>query len=404
VVITGVGVVSSIGHGGDAFANALRTGKSGISPIRSFDATGFPHSMAGEVHDFEPGRWLKRLDPSACGRTSQLAAAAARMAVDDAQIDPEVLSRSVTGSSIGTAAGESQLVERLTEEWLANGPANLTPAVMPQIPANRVASSVNHELAVSGEAIVVSTACSAGNYAIGYGYDLIQTGEADYMLCGGADSIARWTHAGFYRLGAIAPTMCQPFDRNRQGILAGEGAGMMLLESLDSACERGARIYAEVMGYGLNCDASHMVAPHAGSIAGCIRRAHANARIRPEHVDYICAHGTGTKTNDVVETTAIREVFGDRAPVTSSIKSMLGHTMGAASALGAIACALAIARRFIPPTINFEEPDPECPIDCVPNVARDAQLNVVQNNGFAFGGNNAITILGREPWVSEHLY
>ncbi len=251
--------------------------------------------------------------------------------------------------------------------------------------------------------MTVSTACSAGNYAIGYGYDLIQTGEADFMFCGGADSVSRWVHAGFSRLGAIAPGKCQPFDRNRQGILTGEGAGMVVLESLDGARARGARIYAEVLGYGLNCDANHMVAPDASSIAACIRRAHENAGIRPEHVEYICAHGTGTKTNDAVETVAIREVFGERLPVISSIKSMLGHTMGAASAMGAIACALAIAQGFIPPTINFEEADPECAIDCVANQAREAHLNVVQNNGFAFGGNNAITILGNEAWVNENL-
>ncbi len=403
VVITGIGVVSSIGCGVDAFADALRAGRSAISPIRSFDTTGFPNFMAGEIHDFEPTRWLKRLDPSTCGRTSQLAAAAARMAVDDARLDPELWSESVAGSCVGTTAGESQVLERLTAEWLERGPAEMTPALARQISASRLPISVNRELGITGEAITVSTACSAGNYAIGFGYDLVQTGEADYMVCGGADAISRWVHAGFFRLGAIAPAMCQPFDKNRQGILAGEGSGMLVLEPLEGALSRNARIYAEVLGYGLNCDANHMVAPDANSIATCIRRAHANSGIRPEHVEYICAHGTGTKTNDVVETNAIREVFGSRMPVMSSIKSMLGHTMGAASALGAIACALAISRGFIPPTINFTEPDPECPVDCVPNDAREAELNVIQNNGFAFGGNNAITILGRDTWVSENL-
>jgi 3-oxoacyl-[acyl-carrier-protein] synthase II len=403
VVITGIGVVSSIAFGVDAFADALKQGKSGISPIRGFDTKGFPHFMAGEIHDFDAGAWLKRLDPSTCGRTSQFAAVAARMAVEDSQIDPEQLSRSTAGSCVGTTAGESQLVERLTAEWLERGPAGMTSALMPQVSAGRLAIAVNRELAISGDAMTVSTACSAGNYAIGYGYDLIQTGEADHMLCGGADSVSRWVHAGFYRLGAIAPAMCQPFDKNRKGILTGEGSGMVMLESLESAKARGAQIYAEVLGYGLNCDAHHMVAPDAGSIAACIRRAHANAGIRPDQVQYICAHGTGTKTNDAVETLAIRDVFGSQPPVISSIKSMLGHTMGAASAIGAIACALAITRGFIPPTINFSDADPECPIDCVANEARDAELNVVQNNGFAFGGNNAITMLGRESWVSQNL-
>jgi len=403
VVITGIGVVSSIGSGVGAFADALKCGKSAISPIRNFDSTGFPSFMAGEVHDFDPSAWLTRLDPATCGRTSQFAAVAARMAVDDSRLDPDHLSDSVAGSCVGTTAGESQVVERLTAEWLERGPAGMTPSLMRQVSASRLAISVNRELAVTGKAMTISTACSAGNYAIGYGYDLIQTGEADYMLCGGADSVSRWVHAGFYRLGAIAPARCQPFDKNRQGILTGEGSGMVMLESLESARARNAFIYAEVLGYGLNCDAHHMVAPNCGSIAACIRRAHANARIRPDQVDYICAHGTGTKTNDTVETAAIRDVFGSELPVISSIKSMLGHTMGAASAIGAIACALAISQGFIPPTINFEEADPDCVIDCVANHSRDAELNVVQNNGFAFGGNNAITILGREAWVSENL-
>jgi 3-oxoacyl-[acyl-carrier-protein] synthase II len=403
VVITGIGVVSSVGCGVDAFAEALRTGRSAIAPIRSFDTTGFPHYMGGEVQDFDPTRWLVRLDPSSAGRTSQFAAAAARQAADDAGLDRDILRRSAAGSCVGTTAGESQVVERLTAEWLRHGPAGMTPALTRQVSASQLAICVNRELDIHGDAITVATACSAGNYAIGFGYDLVQTGEADYMVCGGADAVARWVHAGFYRLGAIAPAICQPFDRRRQGILAGEGAGMIVLESLDGALARGARIYAEVLGYGLNCDAIHMVAPDARSIAACIRRAHANAGIEPAHVDYVCAHGTGTKTNDVVETNALREVFGDRLPVVSSIKSMLGHTMGAASAMGAIACALALARGFLPPTINFGEPDPDCPVDCVPNVAREADVNVVQNNGFAFGGNNAITILGRHTWVSDHL-
>jgi 3-oxoacyl-[acyl-carrier-protein] synthase II len=224
---------------------------------------------------------------------------------------------------------------------------------------------------------------------------LIQLGEADYMLCGGADAMSRKSFSGFYRLGAIAPQACQPFDKNRKGILTGEGAGMLLLESLDSALGRGATIYGEVLGYGLTCDANHPVAPDKTSIANCIRLAHKNAGITPDDVDYISAHGTGTQANDLTETAAIREVFGSEPPPTSSIKSMLGHTMGAASALSTIACALAIKNGFMPPTINHDADDPNCPIDCVPNQARPADLRIVQNNAFAFFGNNAILILKR---------
>jgi 3-oxoacyl-[acyl-carrier-protein] synthase II len=224
---------------------------------------------------------------------------------------------------------------------------------------------------------------------------LIKTGETDFMLCGGVDSLSRSALAGFYRVGAIAPEVCQPFDANRQGILTGEGAGLLFLESLASAESRGARIYAEILGYGTNCDAQHMTAPEPSSIAGCMRLAHSNAGISALDIDYICAHGTGTPLNDAVEAEAIREVFGNQPPPTSAIKSMIGHTMGAASALGSIACALALHHGFMPPTINIQTPDPKCGLDCVPNEARTAELKIVQNDGFAFGGNNAITIFGR---------
>ncbi len=403
VVITGIGVVSSIGYGATAFAKGLKAGKSGISPIQSFDTTGFAYSMGGEVRDFSPKKWLRRLDPKECGRPSQFAAAAARMAVEDAGIAPQVLARARCGSIVGTTDGESQLMDDLTAQWVEGGPQNLTPSLVRQVPANRLALSVSRELDLHGESMSILTVCAAGNYAIGYAFDLIQTGESDYMLCGGADTVCRKTFAGFYRLGSMAPSVCQPFDKNRQGLLAGEGAGMLLLETLDSALARDARIYAEVLGYGLSCDAHHMAAPDRRGIASCIRRAHANAGIRPEQVDYISAHGTATKRNDIAEAAALRDVFGDNLPPISSIKSMLGHTMGAASALATAACTLAIYDGFIPPTINFEVPDPECPIDCVPNRAREAALNVVQNNGFGFGGNNAITILGRPSWVTQHL-
>jgi 3-oxoacyl-[acyl-carrier-protein] synthase II len=217
------------------------------------------------------------------------------------------------------------------------------------------------------------------------------------MLCGGVDSLSRSALAGFYRVGAIAPGACQPFDADRQGILTGEGAGLLFLESLESAKSRSARIYAEILGYGTNCDAHHMTAPEPGSIANCMRLAHSNAGVAAQDIDYICAHGTGTPLNDQVEATAIREVFGDPPPPTSAIKSMIGHTMGAASALGSIACALALYYGFIPPTINIQKPDPACGLDCVPNKARTADLKIVQNDGFAFGGNNAIAIYGRLP-------
>ncbi|MFE2187795.1 beta-ketoacyl-[acyl-carrier-protein] synthase family protein, partial [Streptomyces sp. NPDC059455] len=262
--------------------------------------------------------------------------------------------------------------------------------------AARLSAAVAHELGLTDvEAVTIPTACAAGNYAIGYGFDAVRTGEVDFALCGGADAMCRKTFAGFYRLGTIAPELCQPFDVDRKGILTGEGAGVLVLESLESALARGARIYAEVLGYGLNCDAYHQVAPNQSSVARCMALALENAGVKPGEVDLVSAHGTGTKANDITEARAIREVYGAAPPRTISIKSMLGHTMGAASALAAIACSLAIVHRFIPPTINHTVTDPECEVDCVPNQAVEADLRIVQNNGLAFGGNNAVVILGK---------
>ncbi|MEU9969085.1 beta-ketoacyl-[acyl-carrier-protein] synthase family protein [Streptomyces malaysiensis] len=396
VVITGLGPVSSIGTGVTAFGRALRAGTSGISAISSFDSSGFPHYMAGEVPDFDPKALLRTLSTAEWGRTSLFAAAAARLAVADAGIDEKVLAGAAAGSSIGTTSGESQVIEALTAEWVHTGLAEVTPAYAAQVPASRLATAVNQELGLTGEAVTLSTACSASNYALGYAYDQIVTGDADYMIAGGADSVCRWAHAGFYRLGALTEKVCSPFDKDRSGILTGEGGAALFLETLESATGRGAHIYAEVLGYGLNCDANHMVAPDPVSIAECMRRAHHNAGIAPGDVDYICAHGTGTPANDAMEAQAVVEVFGTRPPPISSIKSMLGHTMGAASGFGAIAASLAIDTGFLPPTTNYRTPDPALPaIDPVPNESRPARPEVVQNNGFAFGGNNAITILGR---------
>ncbi len=396
VVITGLGPVSSIGIGVRPFCESLRVGRNGTAPITSFDTTGFPYVMAGEVPDFDPKGLLQRLLPEEWGRTSQFAAAAARLAVEDAGISEELLEPARAGSSIGTTGGESQVLEGLTYDALSVGLGGVDTALVRQVPSSRLALAVNRELGLTGDAVTLSTACSASNYALGYAFDQIRTGEMDYMIAGGADSVGRWSHAGFYRLGALTQHACSPFDKDRSGILTGEGGAALFLESLESAQARGARIYGELLGYGLNCDAHHMVAPDPTSIAECIRLAQRNAGIEPSQVDYICAHGTGTQANDVGEARAVIEVFGEKPPPISSTKSMLGHTMGAASGFGAISSVLGIHESFLPPTINFSSIDPEIPqIDPVPNRAREAEVRVAQVHGFAFGGNNAIVILGR---------
>jgi 3-oxoacyl-[acyl-carrier-protein] synthase II len=388
--------VSSIGIGIQAFKAGLREGRSGIAPITAFDASGFPYRNAGEVTAFEPESMLRRLDPADWGRTSQFAAAAARLAAEDAGLDAEKLVAPRSGASIGTTSGESVVIEELTAQWVSDGLPSLDGRLVQQVPASRLALAVNEELGMTGEAMTLSTACSASNYAIGYAADLIAEGDMDIMIAGGADSVCRWAHAGFYRLGALSEHTCAPFDRDRSGILTGEGGAALVLESLDSARARGARIYAELLGYGLNCDAHHMVAPNATSIAECMRTAHRNAGVSARDVDYVCAHGTGTPANDSTEVAAMRDVFGSSLPPVSSIKSMLGHTMGAASGFGAIACAAGIAEGFMPPTMNFATLGEDLDgIDPIPNAVRDVPVGVAQNHGFAFGGNNAITIFGR---------
>jgi 3-oxoacyl-[acyl-carrier-protein] synthase II len=396
VVVTGLGTVTSIGIGVTEFLAGLRAGRSGAKPITAFDTTGFAHANGCEITDFDPAQWLLNVDIARLGRASQLSVAAARMAVVDAGFSVDAVRKRRALVSVGTTDGESHDLDQLVAMQIERGPEHLDPVMSRRIPAGRLSSSIVAELGLTDvEAVTIPTACAAGNYAVGYGFDAIRGGDVDLALCGGADALCRKTFTGFYRLGTIAPEVCQPFDRNRKGILTGEGAGILLMESLDSARARGARIYAEVLGYGLNCDAYHPVAPNQDSIARCMELAHRNAGVKPADIDFISAHGTGTIANDVTETGAIRQVFGHQPPRTISIKGMMGHSMGAASALGSAACALAIAEGFIPPTINHVESDPECGLDCVPNVAQPADLRVVQNNALAFGGNNAVVILGR---------
>jgi 3-oxoacyl-[acyl-carrier-protein] synthase II len=395
VAVTGLGPVSSIGTGTAAFASSLRAGRSGISRITSFDPTGFPYQNAGEVRDFDPASHLRRLDLERWGRSSQFAASAAVLAAQDGGLDVDRVRPGRAHAVIGTTSGESTVAEALTAQMVTAGFPAQDPELLRQLPANRLANAVSEELGLCGESLTVATACSASNYAIGYAYDLLVTGEADVVFAGGADSVCRWAHAGFYRLGALTESACAPFDRDRSGILTGEGGAVLLLETFEHARARGARILAELLGYGLNCDANHPVAPDAASVAECMRLAHRNSGVKPEEVDYICAHGTGTPANDLIEGRAILDVFGPAPPPVSSIKSMIGHTMGAASGFGAIAAVIAINHGFLPPTVNWLNPDPELAgIDPVATFSRPATVRVVQNDGFAFGGNNAIVMLG----------
>ncbi|SFQ25888.1 3-oxoacyl-[acyl-carrier-protein] synthase II [Amycolatopsis arida] len=391
VAVTGLGVVSSIGTGAAEFAAGLRAGRGGARPISAFDTAGFAHATGCEVVGFDPHRWIRQVPVAELGRAAQLATAAAVQAAADAGLD--------TGRrglvAVGTTDGGSDEGERLTETAVRAGPEAMDPAGAARVPAHLLSVAVARELGLSDvEPTTLGTACAAGNYAIGDGFDAVRTGVAEFALCGGADAMCRTTFTGFYRLGAVDPERCRPFDRDRGGILTGEGAAMLVLEPLAAARARGAHVYAEVLGHGLTCDAGHPVAPDQDGVARCMELALADAGVRPGEVDLISAHGTGTKVNDATECAAIHRVFGPQPPPTVSMKSMLGHTMGAASALAAAGCVLAIEHGFLPPTINHEHPDPACAVDCVPNVARPVAPRIVQNNALAFGGNNAVVLFG----------
>jgi len=405
VVVTGLGAVSGIGADTEQFLAGLRAGRSAAKPITAFDTKGFEHSQGCQIDDFDPAKWMVNLDPAQLGRAAQFSVAATRMAVADAGLDGPALRERSCLVSIGTTDGEAQEWDELAELRTRDGLEKMDLTAAGRVAAGRLSALVAGELGLSRrvESATLGTACSSGNYAIGYGFDAVSMGDVDIALCGGVESMGRLAFAGFYRLGAVSPDVCRPFDPDRQGILGGEGGGVLVLESLDSALARGARIHAEVLGYGLNCDASHPTAPDMEGVAECMRLALDNAGVNPEDVDFISAHGTGTKANDYAESVAISRVFGTgAAPRTTSIKSMLGHSMGASSALASIGCVMAITEGFIPPTINHAVTDPDCPVDVVANQAADAQPRIVQNNGLAFGGNNAVVLYGRYEERPEH--
>jgi 3-oxoacyl-[acyl-carrier-protein] synthase II len=399
VVITGIGVISPVGTGKNTFWNALLAGESGIGPVTTFDSTNFAAHIGAEVHDFDPACFVKKQQPGRMGRASQMAVGAARLAIEDSGVDIASVPSRRVGVSMGTTSGEPLFVEQYNDARKAGGDGAVTAECMALYPCHVMPAHVATEFDFRGPSLIIPTACAAGNYAIGYGFDLIRTGRADMMLAGGADAFSRIPYLGFARLGAIAPERCQPFDKNRKGMVPGEGSGMLVLEPLDTALARGAKIYAEVLGYGVSCDAHHMTAAHPQA-DGAIRAMSAAMKesgMGIGDIDYISAHGTGTPTNDRIESLAVRTLFAEYATKVpmSSIKSMLGHTMGAASAIEAAACALAIDTGWIPPTINHEEPDPDCGLDIVPNEARLTNPKVVLNNAYAFGGNNASLCLGR---------
>jgi 3-oxoacyl-[acyl-carrier-protein] synthase II len=397
IAVTGLGVVTSIGVGCEPFWDSLLAGRNGFARVKSFDTVGYSVHMGAEIQDFCPEDYVLEIDPAAIGRTSQFAIAASRLALLDGGLDLSEIDRARVGVCIGTTSGEPHSIERFNDQYVQGSMNKIGSEFLHGYPCHVVPFHVAKEFGLGGEVMMIPTACAAGNYAIAHAGDLLCAGKTDFMLAGGADSFSRITYTGFARLGAIAPEVCQPFDLNRKGMIPGEGAAVLLLERRDQAQARGARIYCEVAGYGLSCDAHHMTAAHpeGEGAARAIRMAMQHSNIRPDEIDYISAHGTGTPTNDRLETIAVKRAFGKRAydiPM-SSVKSMLGHTMGAASAIEAAVCALAITHGYIPPTMHWQQKDSECDLDCVPNIARKHKVTVAMNNAYAFGGNNSSLVL-----------
>jgi 3-oxoacyl-[acyl-carrier-protein] synthase II len=403
VYITGVGVVSSIGLGRRAFFDALARGKSGISHVESFDPTPLGRQFGGEIKDFRPEDHLTVAELRRAGRCSAMSLGAMRMALSDAGIAGDALRGPRTSVVVGTTMGEADVIADLDHAWIAGGVRAMRRAMLPKYGSTLLPIHLARAVGAQGMVLTMPAACAAGNYAIGFGADLIRSGRADVVIAGAAEIIQELQFSGFVRLAAMAPQRCQPFDLNRQGLILGEGAGMLVLESEEHAVRRNAVPQAEVGGYGLTCDGYHITRPHpdaAGSVAA-MRLALEYSGIGPEMVDFVNAHGTGTRANDVAEAKAMRDIFGERRVPISSVKSMIGHCMGAASALEAVSCVMTLETGILPPTIAFETPDPECDLDVVANVARRAKADVVLNNSAAFGGYNAVACFAR-PDVLPH--
>jgi 3-oxoacyl-[acyl-carrier-protein] synthase II len=388
-VITGLGVVSPVGADIGTFWTSLLTGRSGTAEVSSFDTSPFPVRVGCEVRDFEPDG-TRRLRP---GRAALLGAEAGRQALVQARLAGSALAG--VPLSVGTTMGESCWLEAWDPADVRAGPAAVPAEELVRSGPDRVGRDIAEELALGGRVTVLAGACAAGNYALGHALDLIRLGRADSVLAGGTDAFSRVAFTGFARLGALAASACRPFSRDRDGLVLGEGAAMLVLESAAAAAARGAEPLAEICGVGLSGDAFHIVSPDpgGGGAARAMSAALLDAGVAAGEVGYVSAHGTGTPANDRAEVAAAQAVFGHGGPPMSSIKAITGHGLGAASALEAVACVLALRAQTAPPTWNFTGPDPDCAWDVIPNEPRELRLDVVLSNAYAFGGCNASVVL-----------
>jgi len=400
VVVTGLGTLSPVGNTADEFWSSLLQGRSGVGPITKFDTTGYPTRIAGEVRNFDPLNFVDKKEARRLDPYLQYAVASSVLAVQDAALDTSKVDGTRFGVLIGSGIGGISTLLQSHKDLLEKGPDRVSPFFIPMLIANMASGLVSMRFGARGPNSAVVTACATGNHAIGDSFRIIQRGDADLMIAGGSEAIiVPLTIAGFCSMKAMStrndePTKAmRPFDATRDGFVAGEGAGILVLESLDHAVKRDARIYAEIIGYGMTGDAHHMTAPDpegdgaARSMAAAVR----DAGLDVSAIGYINAHGTSTQYNDKFETIAIKRVFGDHARrlAVSSTKSMTGHLLGAAGGIEAIATVLALHHGVLPPTINHETPDPDCDLDYIPNQARKQDVEVALSNAFGFGGTNA---------------
>ena len=406
VVITGLGLVTPLGIGVEETWTALCEGKSGISDITRFDASGFDTKIAGEVKDFHPGDFLPKKEAKRMQLFIAYAVAASRMAVEDSGLKIDKTNENRIGVLTGCGLGGLQILEQTSSILEKKGPKRVTPFFIPMMIGNMAPGMISIYLGAKGPNSSIATACASGTHAVGDAFKIIKQGAADAMITGGVESVITPTCiAGFNAMKALSvrnnepEKASRPFDRDRDGFVVGEGCGIVILETLEGALKRGARIYAEICGYGMSGDGFHMAAPapDGEGAARCMAAAIDDAGISYNTIDYINAHGTSTQLNDVYETKAIKSVFKEKASsiAVSSTKSMTGHLLGGAGGIETVFTALTIYNGIIPPTINLDNPDRDCDLDYVPNIARKTDVNTAMTNSFGFGGTNAVLILSK---------
>ena len=406
VVVTGLGVVSSLGLEVESFWTNILAGRNGISRVTQFDTTDYPCKIGAEIVDFDAAKLMDPKEARRNDRYTHFGFVAAKAAVADAGLNPAAEDAERMGVIIGSGIGGMHTYEQQLRVLWERGPRKVSPFTIPSLISNMCSGLVAIEFGARGPNYSVVSACASSAHALGEAFNAMRRGEADVMIAGGSEAaITPFSYAGFCSMKAMSTNndqpdkACRPFDLNRDGFVMGEGAGILVLETLVHAQARGARIYCELVGYGASCDAFHITQPdpEGRGLSLAMKRAIAGAGVQPDQIDYINAHGTSTLYNDKFETLAIKQVFGDHARklMVSSTKSMTGHLLGAAGGVEALICAKALQTGEVPPTINYEQPDPECDLDYVPNVKRSAPLRVVLSNNLGFGGQNASLVLRR---------